>query len=774
MYKYILTFLMIATLSGLQAQNFELSGIVKDPSGEPLAFAIVGLDSTSYQTSSDLDGKYTLTAPKGKYILRISSMGYGDYVQEVNLNKDTQLDIGMKEQAIMMEAFEIEAVAEDKNVESTEMSVEELDIETIKKIPAVMGEVDIVKTLTLLPGIQSAGEGVGGFFVRGGNYDQNLILFDEAPIYNGSHFFGFFSVFNPEAVQGMKIYKGGIPAAYGGRLSSLLDVSMREGSYDKLHGSGGIGLISSRLTLEGPIVKDKLSFLVSGRRTYADVFLKLSPNEDLRDNVSYFYDLNGKLNWKIGKKDMLSYSGYYGRDVFKVANVFQMNWGNATSTLDWKHDFSEKLYSDVYFIFNQYDYGLGVPEGLQAFEWSSSIRDFTLKTDWTLLANDIHTFKFGISGTHHTFKNGEFIPKGSQTIFNPIRMEKDYAYEYGVYAQDEFKVTDNLLVNYGLRYSLFNLVGPGTIYEYGGEDGTELISSRKASNGESIKTYSGLEPRLSARYKLNAKSSVKLSYNRMNQYIHLLSNSSVSSPFDIWISSSENIKPQISDQIAGGYFRNFKDNTYEASVELFYKHMQNQIDYKDNADLFLNEQYALEMLVGKGWSYGSEFMVRKNKGKLTGWLSYTLSKTQRQVEGINNGEPYSPTYDRRHDISIVGMYEINERWDIGLTWVYTSGKWATFPVGEYFMEDIPVQRVTERNGFKLRDYHRLDLSANYYFKQKEGKKVESSLNFSIYNVYWRKNPFSIDFRTDEDTGQTDAYMIYLFGIVPSITWNFQF
>lgn len=769
-----LTITLLLVFGSVTAQNYNITGTVKDPTGEPVPFAVVGLDSTSFQTSTDLDGKFILSAPKGKYVLRITNFGYADNIQEINLNKDISLDISMENEAIQIEEFVIEGEAEDKNVESTEMSVEELDMETIKKIPAVMGEVDVIKTLTLLPGVQSAGEGIGGFFVRGGNYDQNLILFDEAPIYNGSHFFGFFSVFNPESVEGMKIYKGGIPAAYGGRLSSLLDVYMREGNYEKLHGSGGIGLISSRLTLEGPIVKDKLSFLVSGRRTYADVFTRLSSNENIRENVTYFYDLNAKLNWKIGKKDMLSYSGYYGRDVFRFSDVFQLNWGNATSTLDWKHDFSKKLYSDVYFIFNQYDYGLGVPDGLQGFEWTSSIRDFTLKTDWTLLANDIHTFRFGISGIHHTFKNGEFIPLGSQTIFNPIVMEKDYAMEYGIYAQDEFKVTDNLLLSYGLRYSLFNLMGPGTIYEYGGEDGTELISSRKADRGETIQTYGGLEPRIAARLKLNAQSSVKLSYNRMNQYIHLLSNSSVSSPFDIWISSSENIKPQIADQVAGGYFRNFKDNMYEASVEVFYKNMQNQIDYKDNADLFLNEQYALEMLVGRGWSYGSEFMLRKNKGKLTGWVSYTLSKTQRQVEGINDGEPYSPTYDRRHDISGVALYEINDRWDVGLTWVYTSGKWATFPVGKYYIEDIPVQRVTERNGFRLPAYHRLDLAANYYFKKKEGKKFESSLNFSVYNVYWQKNPFSIDFRTNEDTGESEAWMIYLFGIVPSITYNFQF
>ncbi len=767
---FCLLLLAFAAPMMCHSQNFTISGTIKDAkNGEDLTGATVrvaelkdkGARSNSY-------GFYSFTLPKGSYTIICQYLGYETKEIKINVEKNTiqNIQLVLAERAI--KDIVVKAVREDKNVTRTEMGVIKLDPKAIESVPVLFGEKDILKTLQLTPGIKSAGEGQSGFYVRGGGADQNLILLDEAPVYNASHLLGFFSVFNSDALKDVTLYKGDIPAEFGGRASSVLDVKMKDGNNKKYTASGGIGLISSRLTIEGPIVKDKGSFIISGRRTYADLFLKLSKDSLRSSSKLYFYDLNLKANYQISKRDRIFLSGYFGKDILGLGSSFGFDWGNTTSTIRWNHIFSAKLFSNTSIIYSDYSYKIKAGFDDQSFQIKSSIRDYDLKQDFSLFANANNSIKFGFNFMHHTFRPTEFSGTGINTSDS---LKNRYALEGGVYVQNEQTISKNISVKYGLRFSMFDYLGPGTSYTYDSKG--NVLSKQTYANGETIKIYNGLEPRISAKYQLNDVSSVKASYNRNLQYLHLLSNSTTSSPTDIWVPSSNNVKPQIANQVAVGYFRNFKDNVYEFSFETYYKTLGNQIDYKNGADLFLNPDVEAELEYGKGRAYGAEFYLHKQSGRLTGWISYTLSRSLRIFENINEGNEYPAKQDRIHDIAIVGMYDLTKKIKISANWVYNTGSAVTFPSGSYIIDHQKVPYFTERNGYRMPAYHRLDVGATWYRKKTD--KRESSWNFSVYNAYGRQNAYSISFQTNKnDPTKTEALQTSLFRWVPSITYNFKF
>ena len=767
--------------------KFTISGYLKDKAdGEALIGATIYVSEIKSGTVANIYGFYSLTLPKGKYTITTSYIGYTPVIHSIELTENIKLSLELENASHALETFEVSGEKEKKNVDETEMSTVTLSMEKVKKIPALFGEVDILKTIQLLPGIQSGGEGTTGFFVRGGSSDQNLILLDEAPVYNPSHFLGFFSVFNQDAIKDLKIYKGGIPARYGGRLSSLLDIHMKEGNTKRMSVSGGIGIISSRLTLEGPIKKDKSSFIISARRTYADLFLKLSPDSNLRQNQLYFYDLNAKVNYQLNENNRIFLSGYFGRDVFKFSKEFAMNWGNATGTLRWNHLFSNKLFSNFTLIYSNFDYNLGVPEGTEAFEWTSRIIDKNAKADFTFYANPKNTIRFGLGTIHHTFKPGDVKSIGNSSIFNDFTLSNKYAYEHSAYLSNEQNISSKIKVHYGLRASLFQNIGTDTSYAFNTSNPNSYqVNDTITNKSGAFNNYFNLEPRLSIRYLLNSKSSVKATYNRMTQYLHQANNSTSSSPLSIWFPSSRIVKPQLADQVALGYFRNFKDNIFETSVEIYYKKMQNTIDFRDHAELLLNKYLEGELRFGDSYSYGIELLLRKQKGQFTGWIGYTYSETKREIPEINNGKAYFAPYDRTHDISIVASYDWSERVNISSNWVFSTGQAITVPTGrfEYRGNIIPV--FSDRNAERMPTFHRFDISLTLEGKKwnekpakKNGKKrwrYESNWNFSIYNVYRRQNAFSIVFKQSQDNPTvTEARMIYFFEIIPSISYNFKF
>ncbi len=752
------------------AQNYTLSGSVKDAAnGEDLigvTVRVVELKDKGARTNSY--GFYSLTLPKGNYTIEFQYLGYEKQSLKLDLDKDQKQNIQLKLIEKAIKDVVVKAVREDKNVTRTEMGVIKFDPKSIETVPVLFGEKDIIKTLQLTPGVKSAGEGQSGFYVRGGGVDQNLILLDEAPVYNASHLLGFFSVFNSDALKDVTLYKGDIPAEFGGRASSVLDIKMKDGNSKKYSASGGIGLISSRLTVEGPIVKDKGSFIVSGRRTYADLFLKLSKDSLRKQSKLYFYDLNLKANYQVGKKDRVFLSGYFGRDIFGLGSTFGFDWGNSTATIRWNHEFSAKLFSNTSVIYSDYSYRIKVGFDDREFQIKSSIRDYNIKQDFSLFANSNNSIKFGFNLMHHTFRPTVFSGTGLNVNDS---LKNRYALEGGVYLQNEQTINDKISVKYGVRLSAFDYIGPGKAYTYDADG--NLINQKSYENGKSIKTYWGLEPRISARYQINDISSVKASYNRNFQYLHLLSNSTTSSPTDIWVPSSNNVKPQIANQVALGYFRNFKDNMFEVSVETYYKTLENQIDYKNGADLFLNTDVEAELEYGKGRTYGAEFYVHKQTGRLTGWVSYTLSRSLRTFKNINQGNEFSAKQDRIHDIAIVGMYDLTKKWKLSGNWVYNTGSAVTFPSGSYIIDGKKVPYYTERNGYRMPAYHRLDFGVTWVRKKTERR--ESSWNLSLYNAYGRQNAYSIAFQQNEDNpNQTEALQTSLFRWIPSITYNFKF
>ncbi len=774
--KIIFLFLFLFSFLGLKAQDsFTISGTVKDAgTGEGLIGASIKIADQPRGSITNMYGFYSLTLPKGQYKLVYSYLGYKSVTKEIDLTKNIRLNVELEEDIATFDEVVIEGKASNDNVESMDMSKEELNITQIKKIPALMGEVDVIKAIQLLPGVQTIGEGGSGFFVRGGAADQNLILLDEANVYNSSHLMGFFSVFNPDAVKNVELYKGGIPAQYGGRLASVLDIRMKDGNMKRLSGEGGIGSISSRLTLSAPIKKNKGSFMIAGRRTYADMFLKFSKKEELKGNRLFFYDANIKANYNFNDNNRVFLSGYFGRDVLAVKDFFKMGWGNGTGTIRWNHIFNEKLFSNTTLVYSNYKYSLGSPKTADSpntFTWKSNIKDYYLKEDFNYYYNRKNTIKFGLLTSFHEISPGTIYFE-IDGIENTLAAPTNNSIEHAIYISNEQEFTPRFSAVYGIRYSLFNNIGKATVYSF--DENFNVSDTSYYKNGEIYNTYGGLEPRLGLKYSLNENSSVKMSYNRTRQYIQLASNSTSSSPLDVWFSSSPNVKPQIADQVALGYFRNFYNNQIETSAEVYYKKMQNTIDFKDHAQLLLNPYLEGELRVGKSYSYGLELMAKKTKGKWTGWLSYTYSRVFKDIPLINNGEKYPAKYDQPHNVSFVTSYDISKRLSVSLNWVYNTGRAVSMPVGKYEFQGQTVPIYSKKNAARLPDYHRMDLSATLQSKKNaKRKKYKSEWVFSIYNVYNRANAYSLTFTKDEN-GQPQADMLYLFKIIPSVTYNFKF
>ena len=739
--------------------------------GESLVGATVYIKEMKTGTTTDQYGRFSLTLPQGTYNLVFSFIGYTSYSREIKLDKDFSLKIELSTEQKELQEVVVKSDRTDQNVVKPEMSVFKMDIHTIQKIPALMGEVDVIKAIQLLPGVQSVSEGSSGYSVRGGAPDQNLILLDEATVYNASHLMGFFSVFNNDAVKDVKLYKGDIPANYGGRLASVLDVRMDEGDSKGFEVNGGIGIIASRLTVEGPIKKERCSFIVSGRRTYADLFLPLSSNKALQNNRLYFYDINAKINYVINDNNQVFLSGYFGRDVF--SNQFsRMSWGNGTGTFRWNHVFSKKLFFNFTAVYSDYRYLLGTPSGAtNSFDWNADLRDLGIKGDFSWYLNTNNTLHIGGAVTYHMINPGKASGTGSETVFTTIQVPKNYSIESGVYATNEQKFGTHLVATYGLRLSLFQNIGPGTVYHY--TPTHVAIDSSVYKTGVIYNTYGGIEPRIGLMYQFNEKSSVKTSYARTYQYLQLAQNSSAGTPLDIWFPASPNIKPQIGDQVALGYFRNFRRNTIETSVEVYYKWMQNVIDFKNFAQLLLVDTLEGQVRTGKGYSYGIEFLVRLNEKIVSGWVSYTYSRSFRQIPEIQEN-PYPAPYDKPNNISVVLNFQLAKRWSISANWVYATGAPVTFPTGRATIAGKIIPIYSDRNAYRYPDYHRLDLSVTFASKEKPHRKFTWDLNFSVYNAYDRHNTWSINFVQDNvDPNTTYAEKIYLFGIIPSVTFNFH-
>jgi len=765
--KTLLLIILTTLFSGYinAQQTYTISGKISDSqTGEDLIGASAIETSSNIGASANTYGFYSLELSKGKHILEFSFIGYNSITKEITLNKDTKINIELSQAGINIEEVVVVAEKKNSNVTSTAMSIEKIDISKVEKLPVMFGEKDVLKTIQLLPGISTASEGSSGFSVRGGSIDQNLILLDEAPVYSASHLMGFFSVFNSDALKNMAVYKGGIPAKYGGRASSVLDITMKDGNSRNFSASGGIGLISSRLTIEGPIINNKMSFVVSGRRSYADLIGKASGQLE-NDMSLYFYDLNAKINYRVNENNRIFISGYFGQDDFGFNNM-GMNWGNSTATLRWNHLYNSKLFSNTTLIYSDYSYAFNFSE---LGNMSSGIEDFNIKQDFTWFYNPKNTIKFGLNSTHHTFNPGKFTT--GSNIISDIEIEEKKAIESAIYISNDSKITDNLSADYGLRLTMFNQLGAGWSKTY--DDINTVTDSTYFGAGQIMKSYFEYEPRLSLSYQLSDYNSIKASYNRMAQYLHLLSNSTSGQPTDTWVPSTANVKPLIVNQFAIGYFRNFFDNNIEFSVETYYKDLHNVTDYEDGTSTFLNSEIESQILTGEGRSYGAEFYLKKKYGKFTGWVSYTLSRTENKIEGINNFNWYTGSIDKTHDVSVVASYQLTSRLSIAATWIYYTGNAVTFPSGKYIYNNNYIPYYTGRNGYRMPEYHRLDI--NFHLEGKQNRKFKSSWDFSLYNAYNRKNAYSIDFRESEtNPGTTEAVKLSLFGIVPSITWNFKF
>jgi hypothetical protein len=755
------------------AQNrYTISGTIRDGStGEILIGATISLQEIARSgILSNAYGFYSITAPVGKYTLLISFSGYRQDSLPVDLTHNILLPVQLTTEAGQLTEVVVSASKKNENVTRPLMGVQKLTTNEIKNIPVLFGEKDVLKTIQLLPGIQFAGDGNSGFYVRGGGADQNLILLDEATVYNPSHLLGFFSTFNSDAIKDITVYKGGMPAEYGGRLASVVDIKMNDGNDKDYHLGGGIGLISSRLNAEGPIVQDRGSFSISGRRTYADLFLKLSPDSTVNNNSLYFYDLNIKANYKFDENNHVYLSGYFGRDNLSFGNTFGIDYGNATGTARWNHVFNSRLFSNTSLVSSKYSYKIRINSTNNNIDFTSNIRDLALKEDLQYFVDADNKIDFGFNTIHHIIAPG-IINASANSSFNSLILQNKYSLENAIYVAHEWSPTSDLHFNYGLRVSDFLVLGPGDFYTYDSAGNTTSTTHYKS--GDMVKTYTNLEPRLSVSYQLNDASSIKASYNRNTQVLHLISNSTSSNPTDLWIPSSNNVKPEIADQESIGYFRNFKDNSYEFSVETYYKSMQNQIDYKNGAQLIANENVESQLLYGKGRAYGVELFLKKKVGKFTGWVSYTLSRTELKIDGINNDTWYPAKQDRTHDISLVGIYQASRKWTLSATWVYYTGNAVSFPSGKYEVDGQTAFYYTERNGYRMPAYHRMDVAATMLGKKH--KKFESSWTFSIYNVYGRENAYSIEFQNDpNDPSKTQAVQYALFRFVPSATYNFKF
>ena len=811
MKKYLILLIVILSfVTTVQAQEggdgkATISGYVKDStSGEALIGAAIYIKELQKGTNANAYGFFSLTVDKGHYTLIVNFVGYRERVMELDLTANKTLHLELPPKVIETKEVTITAERKDKNVQSTDMGKVELDVEKIKSLPALLGEVDILKTIQLLPGVQDAGEGNSGFYVRGGGPDQNLVLLDEGVVYNASHLFGFFSVFNPDAVKNITLTKGGMPAQYGGRLASVLDISMKDGNQKDYHVEGGIGYIASRLTVEGPIVKDKSSFIISGRRTFIDLFLRepfISKESNIAGNSYYFYDLNTKINYTLSDKDKLFLSGYFGRDVFNFKSKdtgfeVRIPWGNATTSLRWNHLFNEKLFMNSSLIFSDYKFEFGANQQQFDFKIFSGIRDYNAKLDLNWFPNILHNVKFGANYIYHRFTPTNASARSGDVVFDLGDVTRFYAHDAALYINDEWDITEKLRVNGGLRLTYFAHVGPFTRYVQDPAFPGKFTDTIPYKSGEKVADYLNWEPRLSMRYELNKMSSVKASYTQNYQYIHIASFGSVSLPTDVWVPSTDRVKPQYGVQYALGYFRNLKDNQYETSVEVYYKEMKNQIDYREGAtpDQDVRNNPDNNFVFGEGWSYGAEFFLKKSTGKLNGWIGYTLSWTNRKFPDLNSGKTFPAKYDRRHDISVVMTYDYSKKWTFGMTWVYATGDALTLPTERYFVSSGPPVSIQQngqlginndfyilsgydtRNDFRQKAYHRMDISATLRSQKK--KKYKSEWVFSVYNLYGRQNPYFIYFdvqgNSQDGNLKVQAKQVSLFSIIPSVTYNFKF
>jgi hypothetical protein len=759
-----------------------LSGYLKDAhTGTYLVGATIQVQGQTVGVTTNEQGFFSLMLPKGEYTVLISYLGYLTQKKQVSLQANQQIAVSLSMDQVQMSEVVISDTRPDQHVRSTDMGIHKIGAKTLKAMPPLMGEVDIVRNIQLLPGVSTAGEGATGFNVRGGSIDQNLILMDDAPVYNSSHLMGMFSIFNADVVKDVTLVKAGIPAQYGGRLSSLLDVRIKEGNKEKLTLAGGLGTVSSRLMIEAPIVKNKASVVVAGRRTYADLIARADKTSD----YFYFGDLNAKLNASLGAKDQLFISTYYGRDgiAFGKGNErMLLSWGNQTGTLRWDHLFSKRLSGSVSGIFSHYNYNVGIPKGSQAYEWRSHLYNYSGKTDFLYQLNENQRFTFGGSVIRYSVSPANVRSKSDISIIRSFDLPEQEAMEYAAYVGSETTIGARLGLQYGLRFSAYNFLGPQTVYAYIGEPNLPKTATdpHTYEKGESIAYYPNLEPRASVRYSLGERSSVKASYNRTVQYVHLLSNTTASSLLDVWSPSTRNIKPQKADQVSLGYFRNLSDNTFEASAEVYYKALANQIDYRDGAKTLLNENVESDLLYGAGRAYGVEFSVRKNAGDWTGWLNYTLSRSERKIAGISNNEWYPATYDRTHVLSAVALYTLNKRWSFAGNFTYSTGVATTFPDTRYQADGgtlmVPYNSDHTRNGYRIPAYHRLDLSATLQQRKNNRRRWQGEWVFSVYNAYSHKNAYSVFFRQNKDNPfQTEAVRQTVFGFIqPGVTYNFKF
>ena len=781
--------IFLFSMATMAQTSYTLNGTITDQSnGETLFGASVFLKGTTIGVVTNEYGFYSITAPEGDYTLTISYVGFSEINQEVTLKSNQKLDFEISEFSTELEEVVVTADEPERaSLRKPEMSVAKMNIATVKQMPVVLGEVDILKSLQMLPGVTNNGEGTGGFHVRGGAGDQNLVLLDEAIIYNTSHMFGFFSVFNADAIKDVKLYKGGIPARFGGRVSSVLDVRQKDGNSKRFAATGGIGIISSRVAVEGPIFKEKGSFLIAGRRSYADILLKAAGE----DNSVSFYDLNLKANYNLDQNNKLFLSGYFGRDAFKLGESFNSSYGNSTGNLRWNHIFNERLFSNLSAVVSKYDYDLGITAA--EFDWVSSISNYNLKYDLKYYFSNNFKLDFGASSIYYDFDPGQIRPTSEASAVNPMTLDRKKALESGLYVNAEHKLTNKLTAQYGLRYSAFSRLGGQAMVDYANnqpvvyntvlgiyERGTE-VGETDYDKGDAIKRFGNFEPRLSLAYQLNELSSFKAGFSRVTQYIHLLSNTASATPLDVWTPSGKYVAPQLSNQYAIGYFRNFKDKVYSMEVEAYYKNTDNRIDYIDGSDLIGQNTIETEILNGESRAYGLELLLRKNEGKLTGWIAYTLSKSEQRTPGgtagglgINDGEWYNTPYDRTHDISISGAYKLNDKWSFGTNLVFQTGRPVTYPNGQYEYEGISVASYATRNSDRLPAYHRLDLSVNYKPNRKPDRRFKGEWVLGIYNAYNRKNAASISFGQNFETGANEATRTSIFGIVPSITYNFKF
>ncbi len=777
-------------------QKFTLSGTVSEASSnETLIGVTIAIPELNTGVTTNEYGFYSITLPEGSYKVLVDYLGFENIVQEVSLIKNQKINFKMAEEVEQLEEVVVTDTSEQMSVREPQMSVNVLSSATIKKIPVILGEADVIKSILLLPGVTNAGEGASGFNVRGGAADQNLILLDEALIFNSSHLFGFFSVFNPDAIKDIKLYKGGIPARYGGRVSSVLDIFQKEGNSKEFHANGGIGAVASRLLIEGPIKKDKAAFLIGGRGSYAHLFLPLFD----QDNTAYFFDLNTKLNYNINERNSIYLSGYFGRDVFAISDSFINTYGNAVGNFRWNHLFSDKLFSNLSLIYSDYYYGLKLD--FVGFDWNSGIQNFNLKYDLKHYVSDKLQINYGLNNIYYAFNPGRIEPSSTESGIIEEQLTKKYANESAAYIDIEHDISEKFSLQYGLRFSHFIRLGQEEVFNYANDSPVDFdpllllyreaepIGVQQSSRSETLATFSNFEPRLSLSYSLGTNSSMKASYTRLAQYLHLLSNTSSPTPLDVWTPSGPYVKPQLLDQYAMGYFQNIADGTYSMETEIFYKDIQNRIDYIDGANLIANNAIERVILNGEARAYGLELLLRKNDGDFQGWLAYTLSRSEQRTPGrivtadnggsdletgINFGEWYKTPYDKTHDLSFYGSYELNKKWSFNTNFVYQTGQPTNYPVGQFEFQGLTVPYYGLRNTERLPAYHRIDVAATLTPKKNLARKWKTEWVFSIYNLYNRKNAASINFRRNQDTGANEAIRTSIFGIVPAVTYNFKF